>query len=109
VRCLVPGDYAAAAGLLAGGAAYLAALSMLPRYGWPFSWPLGRLAAGWYVAAGALLLAAVAAQLWLGLRWRRQLRGHGVAWTRQWAAGKPYAARRLALRALRYMGEGDVQ
>jgi hypothetical protein len=109
VRCLVPRDYTAAGGLVVGLAAWGLALALLPRYGLFIHWPLGPVGSGWYAAAGGALLAALAAQFVQGLRWRKQLRGHGVAWTREWAQDKPYAARKLALRALRYMGDGETQ
>src|SRR5437773_9301906 len=79
-RLFIPRDYAAAAGLLLGGAAYWCGLELLPRHGLLLHWPLGRLALGWYIAAGLLVLAAVFAQGYCGLRWRHALRGHGVTW-----------------------------
>ena len=101
----MPRDYSAAAGVVLGGAALACAVAMLPRYGWLVHWPLGHLALGWYVAALALLAASLILRTTLDLRWRHALRGHGVRWTREWAERRPYAARVLAGKALRYMGE----
>jgi hypothetical protein len=108
-RLLVPRDFSAAAALVGGSALGLAALAMLPRYGWPWEWPRGAVSAGAYAGAGGLLLLVSLLGLALGLHWRRQLRGHGVEWTRQWAQSRPYAARVLALRALHYMGATDTE
>jgi hypothetical protein len=107
-RVLVPRDYSAAVALFIGGSAWLAALSMLPRHGWLVHWPLEPLSRAWYVLAVVVMLLALVANAYLHLHWRRQLRGHGVEWTKRWAWSRPYAARKLALKALRYMGDWEL-
>jgi hypothetical protein len=109
VQGLVPRAYAAACGVLTGGACYLAALSMLTRYGWPLRWPLGPLPPAWLIAAGLFAAAVAGLRLWLRGRWAREIAGHGIEWTRLWAQEKPYSARKFALRALRYMGDWESQ
>jgi hypothetical protein len=102
---LLPREYTPLAGLALGGSAYLLAIAILPRHGWLLAWPMGSQGPGWWIAAGALLGLGLLLRALCLLNWKRQLRGHGVEWTRQWAVGRPYAARQLAVRALRYMGE----
>jgi hypothetical protein len=109
VATLVPRAFAAAAGLVAGGLCYAVALELLARFGWPLPWRTGPFPLGWLAGAGGLLLAALGVHTWRRSVWLGQLRGHGVDWTRLWAQDKPYAARRLALRSLRYMGDSVSQ
>lgn len=110
VRSLAPREYSAAAGLLAGGLAAALAIAMLPRAGLLLTWvdPDG-LAPHWYILCGGLLLLSLGLQLRRMARWQGELRGHGIEWTKQWARDKPYAARKLALKALRFMGDWEVQ
>jgi hypothetical protein len=104
----VPRAYAAAAGTVTGGLCCLATVEMLARFGWPLRWPLGHASLGWLAAAGGSVLVACGLSLWQRRRWLAELRGHGIAWTRDWAGSKPYSARKLALRALRYMGDWET-
>lgn len=108
VRLLAPRDYAALVGLACGLAACALAVNAVPRYGWLFEWPLGRMAGGWYWAVGCGVALALLLHLWLHARWRGQLRGHGIVWTQQWAERHSFAARKLALRALRFMGDWET-
>ena len=81
---------------------WLCALSLLPRFGWPVA-PLAR----W---VGIVLLVLLVFSMTLKnlktRRWLIQLGGHGFEWIEDWAQGKPFYARLLALRVMRALGRG---
>lgn len=88
-----------ATGLL-GGAAWVCASSLLPRYGWSRA-PLPR----WLLIAALCVLALAWLYRWARLRrWTVLLRGHGYEWIAGWAGERPLYARLLATRTLRLLG-----
>jgi hypothetical protein len=110
VSNLLPRDYSVVGGMLSAGLALLLSVSMIPRDGLFIEWKdIDGVSVLWYVVsctglALCIVLAAIGHQ-----RWKSELRGHGIEWTRRWAESKPYAARKLALRALRYMGDWETE
>lgn len=100
VGTFIPRTYSAVASLIVGGAAWLLALSLLPRNGWPVT-PL----ADWLlVYCGAMLLLALLLRAILRQRWLAQLRGHGFAWMQEWAAERSLYARTLTVKVMRGLG-----
>jgi hypothetical protein len=83
---------------------FAAVLTMGPRSYW---WPM-HLHLAWWIACGALALAALVLRVSMRRRWQIQLGGHGHDWIRRWAHGRPLEARALAtgtLLLLNYDGE----
>jgi hypothetical protein len=97
---LVPRSYSAAVSTLLGTVAWLAALSLLPRYAWPTT----HLANWLLIYTAALLLLALLLRAVLRRRWYGELRGHGYAWMEEWAQPRALYARMLALRVMRSLG-----
>jgi hypothetical protein len=90
---------------ICGLVAWGLALSLIPRSLWWQSPALRAELPLWLQCAGvAVLLIALAARAVLARRWLAQLRGHGFQYIYDWAAGRPYFARLLAVRVLRSLG-----
>lgn len=97
---LIPRRAGTPVAVLVGGVTWAAALSMIPRFGWPLA-PVGP----WLLGLGAVLLgAATVLHFVLRRRWLAQLRGHGYRWILRWAEERPFYARRLARGVLRDLG-----
>jgi len=88
-----------ASGVL-GTAAWAAALTLIPRYGWP-RWHAGP----WLIGGAlALLVLCVLYRLARRRRWLAILSGHGYEWILSWAEERPLYARILARRVLKSLG-----
>lgn len=99
----VPRSYGSSVSTLLGGLAWLTALSLLPRYGWPTT----QMANWLLVFAAALMLLTLLVRAILRRRWYGQLRGHGFVWMEEWAEPRALYARLLALRVMRSLGYGQ--
>jgi len=101
----VRGGYSAPLAALFGLAAWIMALTLIPRSLW---WQAEGLRADlpdWLAYSGLVLLVlALIARAVMTRRWLGQVKGHGYQWILDWAAGKPYFARLLALRVLHGLG-----
>ena len=97
---LVAGIAGQAAAGGTGLLSWLCALSLLPRFGWPVA-PIPK----WmFVVALMLLGFSMTLKNLKTRRWLVQLRGHGFEWIEEWAQGKPFYARLLAMSVIRSLG-----
>ena len=90
-----------AVSVVAGGAAWAAALTMISPGLWSGYSILRTDVALWLqIAAGALFLGGLIARWYLARCWLNQLGGHGYRWMLRWAQHRPLYARLLAQRVL---------
>lgn len=102
---LVGGELSRPVTMLLGLVLWGLALSLIPRSLWWQSAALRAELPAWLRYAGVVvLLLALIARAAMTRRWMAVLRGHGFQWIQEWAAGKPYFARLLALIVLRGLG-----
>jgi len=94
-----------AVSFLAGSAAWLTILTLIPPKFWSGYAALRSEVPRWLlIALLALALAGFIVRWWLSRVWLRQLTGHGYKWMHNWSMDKPLNARLLAQRVLANLG-----